>query len=308
MRSKVLLLALFLAVSFLALSFSSCMNKANAQGSKDSVSRVESESAKIQKEETPAPQINPQVEKLGRVLSSMSKRAKETIPNGNPDEFLADLNRVIEEDKKTRSDDLSLLYLIDKKHNVGSSYVPKDLLGLVKNDLYTISRNNLSLRPEAEASLRQMSQAALKDGIRVHVLSTYRSYQYQKNLFQHWVEVDGLKEAERESAREGTSQHQLGTAVDFGELSNDFASKPMGKWLYAHAADQPCARQRHLPYVLVHTALHAGIVHLEGKRTGAGRQALGHLCHRGRGSGPHKAGTALGGYLPDGQSRLHSGK
>lgn len=239
MRRNIAFVFLLLAVDFVALGFSSCMNKAVAQGSKDNASKNEDVQVQQKNEvaEVPVPQVNPEVEKLGRVLSSMSNRAKQAIPNGSPEEFLADLHKVLDADKKTRSDDLSLLYLIDKKHNVGEAYVPKDLQALVKNDLYTISRNNLSLRPEAEASLREMSAAALKDGIRIHVLSTYRSYSYQKSLFQHWVEVDGLKEAERESAREGTSQHQLGTAVDYGELSNDFANKPMGKWLYAHAAE-----------------------------------------------------------------------
>lgn len=240
MRRNIGFVLLALAAAFTALTFSSCMNKAVAQGSKDTASKNEDVQV-AQKNEVaevpPVPQVNPEVEKLGRVLSSMSQRAKQAIPNGSPEEFLADLHKVLDADKNTRSDDLSLLYLIDKKHNVGENYVPKDLQGLVKNDLYTISRNNLSLRPEAEASLKEMSTAALKDGVRIHVLSTYRSYQYQKSLFQHWVEVDGLKEAERESAREGTSQHQLGTAVDFGELSNDFANKPMGKWLYTHAEE-----------------------------------------------------------------------
>ena len=80
--------------------------------------------------------------------------------------------------------------------------------------------------------LQKMAKAAKNDGITLLVRSTYRSYEYQKNLFQYWVDRDGLVEAERESARPGTSQHQLGSAIDFGMLSNEFMNTPQGKWLY----------------------------------------------------------------------------
>ena len=42
---------------------------------------------------------NPEVEKLRRVFAKMTDRCKEDIPNGNPEEFLADLHKVLEEEK-----------------------------------------------------------------------------------------------------------------------------------------------------------------------------------------------------------------
>ena len=152
---------------------------------------------------------------------SMSPRCKEAIPNGNPEEFLADLHKVLDVQKNYRSDDLSLLYLIDKKHNVGSDYVPKDLMPVKGNDLWNVSRNDLSLRPEAYEALEELSRAALNDGIKLMVSSTYRSYQYQEGLFNRYVKQDGLELAERYSARPGTSQHQLGVAIDFGSITDD---------------------------------------------------------------------------------------
>lgn len=177
--------------------------------------------------------------KLDAVWAGLSPRAREAMPvnASNRAEFLTDLAQVLEEEKGFRSDDLSLFYLIDKKHNVGADYVPKDLVLLEKNNLFDINKNNLSLRPEAYEALRRMSRAALDDGVRLLVSSTYRSYEYQTWLFQHWVDVDGLEEAERESARAGTSQHQLGVAVDFGSISDDFADTKMGQWVYAHSEE-----------------------------------------------------------------------
>lgn len=180
---------------------------------------------------------NPEIKKLNTVLSSMTERCKAAIPNGNPEEFLEDLHKVLAEEENMPSDDLSLYYLIDKKHNVGSDYVPKNLVKLVKNNDYIINKNTLSLRPDAEKALRLMAQASKKDGVTLDVSSTYRSYEYQKALFQHWVDVDGLEEAERESARAGTSQHQLGTAIDFGSIDDDFDLTPAGQWIYKHGEE-----------------------------------------------------------------------
>ena len=179
----------------------------------------------------------PQIEKLNRVLMSMSDRCKEAIPNGDPYEFLADLKKVLEIEKAFPKDDLSLYYLIDKKHTVSSSYEPTHLRKLVKNDDYIINKTTLSLREDAADALAEMGRAAKKDGITLDVSSTYRSYETQERTFNYWVSVDGLEEAERESARPGTSQHQLGAAVDFGNIEDSYALTEGCKWLNAHAEE-----------------------------------------------------------------------
>lgn len=179
--------------------------------------------------------VDSEIEKLNRVLFQMTEDCKKAIPNGNPKEFLDDLHKVLESEKNFSSEDLSPFYLIDKKNKVSESYEPKNLVKLVKNDLYAINKDNLSLRPEAYQALDRLAAAAKKDGVTLTVSSTYRSYEYQKNLFNYWVSVDGLEEAERESARPGTSQHQLGSAIDFGSISNDFINTKMGKWLFNNA-------------------------------------------------------------------------
>ena len=180
--------------------------------------------------------INPEIEKLNRVLLSMSPRCKDAIPNGDPEEFLADLKAVLATRSKFSSEDLSPFYLIDKTHKVSADYEPKGLIHLEKNNLFAINKNNLSLRPEAFDALKVLAAAAKADGVTLTVSSTYRSYEYQKNLFDYWVSVDGLEEAERESARPGTSQHQLGMALDFAPVDDAFDQTPGGKWVYANAA------------------------------------------------------------------------
>lgn len=187
----------------------------------------------VQKNET---EINPEIEKLNRVLMQLSDECKAAIPNGNPHEFLQDLQAVLQSENDFSSEDLSPFYLIDKKHTVSSDYIPKNLIPLKKNELFDIDKNNLSLRPEAYEALKKLAEAALKDGVKLTVSSTYRSYEYQKNLFDYWVSVDGLEEAERESARPGTSQHQLGLALDFAPVDDAFDKTPAGKWVYENAS------------------------------------------------------------------------
>lgn len=219
MTRKILLAAFAIAGIF---CLSGCGKKAYAQSSKPIVKIPSAEE-----------------EKFSRVFQKMSARAKEAIcvTEENKTEFIKDLYAILEEEKTFRADDKSLFFLIDKKHTASSSYAPKDLVSLKKNSLFDLNKAGMKIRPEAYSALNEMAQAALNDGIRLLVSSAYRSYSYQENLFNYWVSVDGLEEAERESSRPGTSQHQLGTAVDFGSISDDFDKTQMGQWVYKNAAD-----------------------------------------------------------------------
>ena len=211
--------------------FMSCFLIFNASAKQQNKS--EKNISDVQKNET---EINPEIEKLNRVLMQLSDECKAAIPNGNPQEFLQDLQAVLQSENDFSSEDLSPFYLIDKTHTVSSDYIPKNLIPLKKNELFDIDKDNLSLRPEAYEALKKLAEAALKDGVKLTVSSTYRSYEYQKNLFDYWVSVDGLEEAERESARPGTSQHQLGLALDFAPVDDAFDKTPAGKWVYENAS------------------------------------------------------------------------
>lgn len=181
---------------------------------------------------------SPEVKKIDRVLSKMSERAQKEIKISDKEKFLKDLKIVLEADEKYNDgDNLSLLFLIDKTHKVGANEVPRDMIHLESNENYSVNKNNLNLRKPAYDALGVMAAAAKKDGVNLTVSSTYRSYEYQKNLFDYWVRVDGLEEAERESARPGTSQHQLGCAMDFAPVDDAFAETPGGAWVYKHAAE-----------------------------------------------------------------------
>ncbi len=225
--------SLFIIAVFIVSLFTACA-KPKASAPATSSSAAQSAEQPV----TPEPVVaDPKIQKLNSVLMSMTDRCKDAIPNGDPYEFLADLEKVLQIEKAFPSDDLSLYYLIDKKHTVSAEYEPTHLRKLVANDDYIINKTTLSLREDAADALGEMGRAAKKDGITLDVSSTYRSYETQERTFNYWVSVDGLEEAERESARPGTSQHQLGAAVDFGNIDDSYALTDGCKWLNEHSEE-----------------------------------------------------------------------
>jgi D-alanyl-D-alanine carboxypeptidase len=144
--------------------------------------------------------------------------------------FLADLHRVLDADRD------GLLLLVDKQHPLPGGYEPVDLVHLRGNSAYSVSRDNLYLRESAEAALRRMGIAAAQAGVMLLASSTYRSQSYQVTVYNRAVAQMGQAAADRESARPGHSQHQLGTVVDFGSITEAFAATTAGTWLAQHAA------------------------------------------------------------------------
>jgi len=133
-----------------------------------------------------------------------------------------------------RSADPMLLRLVDKDKPLPGGYEPPDLILLDGKGL-SVSRTGHRLRAAAFEALKAMSAAARAEGITLLVSSAYRSYSYQVQVWNRTVGSDGLAEAEASVAIPGHSQHQMGTAVDFGSITDAFAETKAGRWLAANA-------------------------------------------------------------------------
>jgi D-alanyl-D-alanine carboxypeptidase len=131
--------------------------------------------------------------------------------------------------------DPELLLLVDKKSGLMDDFIPHGLAGLDGTGL-SLSKKGLSLRKPVLEALLSMDKSARSEGISLVVSSTYRSYAYQTEVFARNVAQMGESEASRVSARAGHSQHQLGTAIDFGSIDNSFANTKAGLWLETNAA------------------------------------------------------------------------
>lgn len=128
----------------------------------------------------------------------------------------------------------SLISVVGKQTTIGK-YEPADLVTLPDH----LSRKNRRVRREVADALELMAQAAQADGVKINVDSGYRSFDTQHGLFYRYAGRDGIFEAEMYSARPGQSEHQLGTAVDFGGTSKDYSSgffgTAQGTWLFHNA-------------------------------------------------------------------------
>ena len=127
-----------------------------------------------------------------------------------------------------------LLKRVDKHMALPADYEPQDLVALDGTGL-SLSRAGHRLRKPAFDALAAMSRAAEAEGLILLVSSTYRSYEYQRNLYARNVAELGEIEASRVSAAPGTSQHQLGTVIDFGSITDAFAETKAGRWLERNA-------------------------------------------------------------------------
>ncbi|HET7630114.1 MAG TPA: M15 family metallopeptidase [Candidatus Saccharimonadales bacterium] len=123
----------------------------------------------------------------------------------------------------------SLWVVVNKTHPLSpKSYTP-DKVAIFKD---------VPIRADVKPHLVKMFADAKKDGVNLSMVSGYRSYSYQKQLFNSYARRDGIKAAEAYSARPGYSEHQTGLAADIGSadhpgctLEDCYAKTPAGKWL-----------------------------------------------------------------------------
>jgi D-alanyl-D-alanine carboxypeptidase len=126
--------------------------------------------------------------------------------------------------------------LVDKSHPLAPDFAPDDLVNL-KDYSLSVSWGDVLLRKAIMPAVVELATAAKKDGVTLAFSSGYRSFAYQKYVYAREVKEYGQEIAGRESARPGASQHQLGTAVDFGSITDAFADTRAGKWLAVHAEE-----------------------------------------------------------------------
>ena len=112
------------------------------------------------------------------------------------------------------------LLLVNKYNYLTEDYVPSNL----ENISTTYARSGMQLVKEAKEAFETLSENAKKDGMNVIAMSSYRSYDYQVNLYNNYVVQDGKEAADKYSARPGYSEHQTGLAVDVYNLDLPYTS------------------------------------------------------------------------------------
>lgn len=100
---------------------------------------------------------------------------------------------------------------------------------------------NPGMEEEAENAYLRMFEDAAAEGLNFELVSGYRSYDYQAELYNNYVARDGKEAADRYSAEPGHSEHQTGLAIDVGSydsavlLQTSFEYTPEFEWLEVNA-------------------------------------------------------------------------
>lgn len=137
----------------------------------------------------------------------------------------------------------NLLVLVNKEYKLPSNYAPSDLVLAEKSGIRVKAKGTYYVRNILINDLKELNNQAKKDNIDISIISGYRSYSTQQSTYNYWVKYNKgcVSCADRVSARPGHSQHQLGTAVDFGSKENgdvvgsSFDSTKAAKWLLDNA-------------------------------------------------------------------------
>lgn len=173
------------------------------------------------------------MENLDRYISYKNKNK-----DLSDEQIIKDVNMDL--DKKQYEDmhetiNLNKINILVNKHNyLKEDYVPENLKSL--SSTYALS--NMKMVEEAANAFESLSKDASKENYKVIAMSTYRSYEYQVDLYNKYVKSDGKEAADTYSGRPGNSEHQTGLAVDVynqTETYTNFEKTKEYNWMQENA-------------------------------------------------------------------------
>jgi LAS superfamily LD-carboxypeptidase LdcB len=140
--------------------------------------------------------------------------------------------------EKLASIDQELLAKYSKIYFLNENYIPKSLT-LIDAQYLNKAATNIEIHTQVWPFLERLLRDANTDGQKLLVASAYRSFATQSSLKSAYTLTYGTG-ANKFSADQGYSEHQLGTALDFTtmKLGNDFskfASESAYQWLKDNA-------------------------------------------------------------------------
>lgn len=107
---------------------------------------------------------------------------------------------------------------------------------LIANKSYALPASyNPGPDPTAWGAFDSMRAEAGRSGLSIFIASGYRTYDYQRTLYNRYVSQHGQAAADRFSARPGHSEHQSGLALDVNSTSGSFGSTAEGRWVKDNA-------------------------------------------------------------------------
>lgn len=136
------------------------------------------------------------------------------------------------------TDDNWQMVLVSIKYRLPDGYKPK--LASVTDE------SSIQMDERVAPFYKEMYEAALKDGCKLTPYSGYRSYERQKNNYERKVNSYMAEGNSRETAEvlaaewilpPGTSEHNMGVAMDIVSTKESFENSKEFKWLSENAAE-----------------------------------------------------------------------
>lgn len=112
----------------------------------------------------------------------------------------------------------NILTLVNKNNKLPTTYIPDDLVEIPNYMTF----NDKKVRSILLINFKKLYKDAKKEGYKIIIVSAFRDYDYQKKLFNEYVNNKGLEYALKCSAKPGHSEHQTGLAIDVMGSNNDY--------------------------------------------------------------------------------------
>ena len=126
------------------------------------------------------------------------------------------------------------LMLVNKFNYLDESYAPDDIVKVSVQFAY----GDNEIKKEVYEKFRSMYNDAKKEGLYLIITSSYRDYNFQKELWDSYANQKGDEWADSVSARAGYSEHQTGYTLDivtYNANMSSFETTDEFKWLQDNA-------------------------------------------------------------------------
>ena len=166
------------------------------------------------------------------VITSLSIR--NTLADKD-DEKVIHANIIVKSEKKVADQQREASTLENKKENIllanknnrlHKNYLPEDLTITNIRFIWNGDPNVRRMSRVAAKALERLFEAAEEKKLTLLGVSGYRSYSYQKELYNNKVNRSGKEEADKYVAQAGASEHQTGLAMDI--LSTEYTTLDEG--------------------------------------------------------------------------------
>ncbi len=155
----------------------------------------------------------------------------------NPDKSIDDCIALVNvnrdkpyyEDLQTTKESDGIAMLVNKYHALSKDYEPDDIVKVST----TYSYSGMSLKKEAYDAFKKLADDAKKEGYTIVILSSYRTYEYQDELWSKRKNKNGIEQADAYAARAGSSEHETGLAIDVADYNHpmNFGEQESFTWM-----------------------------------------------------------------------------